>query len=231
VIGIAAAIATDPVIAANTFIYLNTDQNTATGFTPFGSVGAEYYVQFSAGSNGVFQPYLYSLTSAGVPTQLNGGAPLNFGVSANGESVEVAIPQTLLTPSGGAAPKSINFAALINNGAAALPGDPLRSLLELRRIVARLVQQCYVCLDFAARQRKFARQRGTASAFLFKCAAMLLRARRQLLSRGGGVLQEGRRFIAFLSVQLCGIRGLRPQLQIEPVDSSPGLGKLIRQNL
>jgi serralysin len=123
VIGIDATVATDPVIAAYTFIYLNTDQNTATGFTPFGSVGAEYYVQFLPNSSGVVQPYLYSVTSAGVATQLNGGAPLNFGVSSNGESVEIAIPQTLLTPTGGTAPKSINFVALIDNGAAALPGD------------------------------------------------------------------------------------------------------------
>src|SRR6202048_1548741 len=123
VIGINATVTTDPVIAANTFIYLNTDQNRATGFSPFGSVGAEYYVQFSPNSSGVVQPYLYSVTSAGVATQLNGGAPLNFGASSNGESIEIAIPQTLLTPSGGTAPKSINFVALINNGAAALPGD------------------------------------------------------------------------------------------------------------
>jgi hypothetical protein len=123
VIGIDATVTTDPVIAANTFIYLNTDQNRATGFSPFGSVGAEYYVQFSPNSGGVVQPYLYSVTSAGVATQLNGGAPLNFGASSNGESIEIAIPQVLLTPSGGAAPKSIDFAALINNGAAALPGD------------------------------------------------------------------------------------------------------------
>jgi hypothetical protein len=34
VIGIDAAVATDPVIAANTFIYLNTDQNKATGRLP-----------------------------------------------------------------------------------------------------------------------------------------------------------------------------------------------------
>src|SRR6202048_2329338 len=123
VIGIDATVTTDPVIAANTFIYLNTDQNAATGFSPFGKVGAEYYVQFSPDSNAVLQPYLYSVTSAGAATQLNGGTPLNFGASSNGESVEIAIPQTLLTPSGGAAPKSIDFAALINNGAAALPGD------------------------------------------------------------------------------------------------------------
>src|SRR5882757_8860718 len=123
VIGIEAAVTTDPAIVANTFIYLNTDQNTSTGYSPFGIVGAEYYVQFSADTNGVLQPYLYSVTSAGVATQINGGAPLHFGTSSNGESIEVAIPQALLTPSGGAAPTSINFSALINNGAAALPGD------------------------------------------------------------------------------------------------------------
>src|SRR3954453_9951179 len=106
VIGVKATITTDPAIGANTFIYLNTDQNAATGYTPFGSVGAEYYVQFSADANGVLQPYLYSVTSAGVTTQLNGGAPLHFGASSNGESIEVAIPQALLTPSGGAAPTS-----------------------------------------------------------------------------------------------------------------------------
>ena len=33
VIGIDATTATDPVIAADTFIYLNTDQNTATGYS------------------------------------------------------------------------------------------------------------------------------------------------------------------------------------------------------
>src|SRR6202165_856464 len=101
VIGIDATVTTDPVIAANTFIYLNTDQNRATGYSPFGSVGAEYEVQFSLNSSGVVQPYLYSVTSAGVVTQLNGGAPLNFGISSNGESVELALPQKLLTPDGG----------------------------------------------------------------------------------------------------------------------------------
>src|ERR1700733_14213212 len=123
VIGIDANTATDPVIASNTFIYLNTDQNTATGYSPFGNVGAEYYVQFSPDSNGVLQPYLYSVTSTGVATLLNNGAPLDYGMSSNGESVELAIPQALLTPTGGTPPTSINFATLINNGAAALPGS------------------------------------------------------------------------------------------------------------
>ncbi len=123
VIGIDATATTDPVIGANTFIYLDTDQNRTTGFSPFGSVGAEYDVKFAPDSSGAVQPYLYSVTSTGVATQLNGGAPLNFGVSSNGESVELAIPQTLLTPPSGPAPHSINFVALIDNGAAALPGD------------------------------------------------------------------------------------------------------------
>src|SRR5262249_43206562 len=52
----------------------------------------------------------------------NNGAPLSFGVSSDGHSIEVAIPQALLTPSGGTAPTSINFNVLINNGAGgALP--------------------------------------------------------------------------------------------------------------
>ena len=124
VIGIDATAATDPVIAANTFIYLNTDQNTTTGYDPFGDpVGAEYEVQFALGSNNVLQPYLYSVTSTGVATLLNSGAPLDYGISSNGESVELAIPQALLTPVGGVAPTSISFDTLINNGAAALPSD------------------------------------------------------------------------------------------------------------
>ncbi|WP_166298507.1 hypothetical protein [Bradyrhizobium sp. 2S1] len=124
VVGINAAVATDPVIAANTSIYLNTDQNAATGYLVFGSaIGAEYEVKFLLDANTVLQPYLYSRTSAGTETLLNKGAPLNFGVSSDGESVEVAIPQALLTPTGGPAPTSINFAALINNGEVALPGD------------------------------------------------------------------------------------------------------------
>ena len=122
VIGIDATASTDPVIAPGTVIYLNTDQNDKTGYSPFGNVGAEYEVQFALDATGALQPYLYSVTSAGVTTQLNGGAPLNAGFSTDGESVELAIPQALLTPAGGAAPTSINFATLIN-GANGLPAD------------------------------------------------------------------------------------------------------------
>jgi hypothetical protein len=94
-----------------------------TGYTPFGSVGAEYYVKFLPDANSVLQPYLYSLTSGGTETLLNGGAPLDFGISGDGKSVEVAIPQVLVTPAGGSAPSSINFAALFSGGGPALPGD------------------------------------------------------------------------------------------------------------
>ena len=123
VIGIDATNSSDPAIGAGTTIYLNTDDNTATGYSPFGSVGAEYEVQFSLASNNQIEPFLYSVTSAGATTLLNGGAPLDYGLSSNGESVELAIPQSLLTPSGGAAPASIEFTSLIDNGEAALPPD------------------------------------------------------------------------------------------------------------
>src|SRR5260370_10419582 len=109
VIGIDATVTTDPVIGAYTFIYLNTDQNAATGFSPFGSVGAEYYVRFSPDSNGALQPYLYSVTSAGAATQLNGGPPLHFGVSSNGESFGISIPHALLTPTCRSSPTSISL--------------------------------------------------------------------------------------------------------------------------
>ena len=120
VIGIDATASTDPAIAAGTVIYLNTDQNDTTGYSPFGAVGAEYEVQFALDSTGALQAYLYSVTSAGVTTLLNGGAPLDSGFSSNGQSVELAIPQSLLTPAGGTAPTAIDFDVLINN-ATALP--------------------------------------------------------------------------------------------------------------
>ena len=120
VIGIDAT-GSEPQITAGTTIYLNTDLNGATGYSPFGSIGAEYEVQFAYGSNSMLAPFLYSVSSTGGLTPLNGGAPLPFGMSSNGESVELAITQASLTPSGGAAPTSIEFAAL--NGATGLPLD------------------------------------------------------------------------------------------------------------
>ncbi len=121
-IGIDATDATDPVIGAGSVIYLNTDQNDTSGFSPFGNIGAEYEVQFASDSLGVLEPYLYSVTPTGAVTLLNGGAPLDAGFSSNGESVELAIPQALLTPDGGVAPASIDFGALVNN-VEGLPGS------------------------------------------------------------------------------------------------------------
>ena len=122
-IGLDATVTTDPVIGAGTVIYLNTDQNDTTGYNlSFGNVGAEYEVQFSDGSNAELQPFLYRLHPPGPPRKLNGDAPLVSGFSGNGESVELAIPQALLTPGGGAAPTSIDFATLIN-GTTGVPTD------------------------------------------------------------------------------------------------------------
>ncbi len=124
VIGVDATSASDPVIAAGTVIYLNAHQNGATGYSPSfaaGKIGAEYEIVF-AKTAGVLRPTLYSVTSTGALTALNGAQPLAFAVSSDGRSVEVAAPQSLLAPAGGTAPPSINFAALINN-ATGLPGD------------------------------------------------------------------------------------------------------------
>ncbi|WGD49482.1 VCBS domain-containing protein [Bradyrhizobium sp. CB1650] len=124
VIGIDATDASDQVIGSTTVIYLNTDQNATTGYSPFGSVGAEYEVKFALdpSDDNLLKPYLYSVTSNHTETLLNNGAPLKFAMSADGKSVELAIPQVLLTPTGGSAPTSINFAALIN-GSVGLPAD------------------------------------------------------------------------------------------------------------
>ena len=48
-------------------------------------------MQFCPDFNAVLQPFLYSVTSTGVTTLLNNGAPLDYGISSNGESVELAI--------------------------------------------------------------------------------------------------------------------------------------------
>lgn len=76
----------DAVIGAGTTLYLNTDQNTSTGYSPFGSVGAEYIVNFVAGSTGVIAPYLYDKSG-----NLISSTPLDFALSTDGKSVELAI--------------------------------------------------------------------------------------------------------------------------------------------
>jgi hypothetical protein len=84
-IGIDATLATDAVIGAGTTVWLNTDQNTATGYSPFGSVGAEYNVTYVGGSF-----YLYTGASA---QNLVSPTPLTTALSADGRSLEIAIPR------------------------------------------------------------------------------------------------------------------------------------------
>ena len=120
VIGLSATLSSDAVIGPNTFIYLNTDQNASTGFSPWtgANVGAEFAVVFQNDLNGALQPYLYAAGSAGIgATPLNGGFPLNWApsVADSGKSLEIAIPQSLLTSVGGLTPNSINFEVLLNN--------------------------------------------------------------------------------------------------------------------
>ena len=55
-IAIQSTAATDPVIGAGTTLWLNTDQNTGTGYSPFGSIGADYNVTFDASGIHTFTP-------------------------------------------------------------------------------------------------------------------------------------------------------------------------------
>jgi serralysin len=117
-IAIQATAGTDPVIGAGTTIWLNTDQSTATGYSPFDSIGAEYNVTYV---NGAF--YLYT-GAAG--QNLVSTTPLTAALSPDGESLEIAIPRSLVTPPSGPAPGSINIAAQIDTVSTTpvfLPGD------------------------------------------------------------------------------------------------------------
>jgi serralysin len=100
------------VIGAGTTIWLNTDQNKATGYQIFGSEigGAEHNINFAADG----KAYLYS----GADGQ-NYLAPLDYTLSADGLSAEIAVPTSLL---GATAPAAIDVLADINNQVF-LPGD------------------------------------------------------------------------------------------------------------
>ncbi len=117
-IAIQATLATDPVIGGGTTIWLNTDQNNSTGYTPFDSIGADYNVTYIGGSF-----YLYTGAAA---QNLVSYTPLTAALSPDGQSMEIAIPRSLLTPDGGTAPTNINIDAQIDTGtpqAVYLPGD------------------------------------------------------------------------------------------------------------
>jgi serralysin len=100
------------VIGAGTTIWLNTDQNKATGYQIFGAAigGAEYNINFAADG----KAYLYS----GADGQ-NYLAPLDYAISADGLSAEIAVPTSLL---GATTPAAIDVLADINNQVF-LPGD------------------------------------------------------------------------------------------------------------
>lgn len=83
-------------INANTTAWLNTDQNSATGFQVFGFAGgAEYNVNFDAAGT----PYLYSGGAGQTPVP---GASISFGYSADHAVVEFAVAKSAIGATGGA---------------------------------------------------------------------------------------------------------------------------------
>ena len=98
-------------IGIGTTIWLNTDQNKSTGYQIFGYAGgAEYNINFAADG----KAYLYS----GADGQ-NYIAPLDYSISADGKSAEIAVSTALL---GATAPTAIDILADVNNNIF-LPGD------------------------------------------------------------------------------------------------------------
>jgi serralysin len=108
-------------VGANTTIWLDTDQNKATGFQIFGttptSAGAEYNINIAADGNA----YLYT-GGAGQ----NAVAKLDSKLSADGKQWEVGVSKTLLPVTGA----GINVLADVNN-TVFLPGDYNRSPLTV----------------------------------------------------------------------------------------------------
>jgi peptidoglycan/xylan/chitin deacetylase (PgdA/CDA1 family) len=97
-------------IGANTTIWLNTDQNKATGYQVFGStVGAEYNINIAADG----KPYLYS--GAAGQTLIS---QLDFARSSDGKTLEVAIPSASIATSSGGIDAYIDV-----NDQVFLPGD------------------------------------------------------------------------------------------------------------
>jgi peptidoglycan/xylan/chitin deacetylase (PgdA/CDA1 family) len=105
------AIRSTQVIGAGTTIWLNTDRDKDTGYQIFGFAGgAEYNINFAADG----KAYLYS----GADGQ-NYIAPLDYSISADGLTAEIAVDTSLL---GTTAPTAIDVLADVNNQVF-LPGD------------------------------------------------------------------------------------------------------------
>jgi RTX calcium-binding nonapeptide repeat (4 copies)/Polysaccharide deacetylase len=107
VFGIQSAVA----IGAGTTIWIDADQNAATGYQVFGFAGgAEYNIQIGADGKA-------NLYSGGEGQTLV--STLDYNLSADGKSLEVAVAGTVL---GATAPAAINVLADVNNSVY-LPGD------------------------------------------------------------------------------------------------------------
>jgi peptidoglycan/xylan/chitin deacetylase (PgdA/CDA1 family) len=113
VFGIESAVA----IGQNTTIWLDTDQNAASGFQIFGFAGgAEYKINVDADNTGALTANLYSVNAAGVETKIKA---LDAKISTNGLGFEVAVVGTDL---GATAPSAVNVLADVNDSVY-LPGD------------------------------------------------------------------------------------------------------------
>ena len=98
-------------ISFSTTVWLNTDQNTATGYQIFGlNTGADFNITFVAGSPGAAAaPYLYT----GADAQIYLADITEFAFSADRQTVEFQVPFSLLALS--AAPAVTDVYADINN--------------------------------------------------------------------------------------------------------------------
>ncbi len=94
-------------ISTSTTFWLNTDQNTDTGYKIWGYAGgAEYNVNIAADG----QPYLY--TDADGQTLVSGPLSHNISVDGSGSNMELEIPEALIgTPTG----SGINMLIDVNN--------------------------------------------------------------------------------------------------------------------
>jgi hypothetical protein len=85
-------------IGAYSTMWLNTDQNEATGFKIFGSrLGADYKIEFEGDGLGGVRPALYSVTDTGATTLVPDGVA--FKLSADGKVVELAVDKAKINNS------------------------------------------------------------------------------------------------------------------------------------
>lgn len=105
------AIGSAVAIGAGTTVWLNTDQNKATGYQIWGWAGGSEY-NINLDSAGL--PKLYS----GAEGQTLVAAALDYGLSADGKTLEIAVPLAALA----GAPQAVDVLADVNN-ATYLPND------------------------------------------------------------------------------------------------------------